>query len=614
MPKEAAQGRAKLRAQSSFGSLASSPGESARPLSLDLLRLIAPYRRRSRFTLRIENLPQGARLSAGRNNGDRSWSLALDELDGLCYLPPAGADGDYVLNVRLVAKEEGDASTIALIELPLRPGVAAPPPESPDSPQAEILLQEITSLKAELAGRDQELGRIHAASQANDQDWRGKLDAALTAAKHEWSSAESARLAAAKADYEREVTAFREFKDHVTAANRLLAEREGEFAALKAELARQREKSEADIQAAKKALAQQTGQDAERRAQSARLLEELKARCDDAEARLVRQRQAAETEIAAAKKALADQGACEAGKQEQAAKALADLTARCGEAEENLSRQRQALETEITTARKAAEQQDAAEAGKEREAAQALQDLQARCEAAEAAVVSAKAAGERAAADNAADDAYVRGLNREIKNLQTILVDREAAIARAEASLEQMRIGEVARPAPAHWQPLPGSFTQSTGDDRGKKSDGHLFRDFLLVFLLVGAGTLLFFVGRPMLSGNWQLPDFVDRFGNLFASASDDQKPAPASPVPAALPKPQILKAIVARDVNLRAQPSVNSAVISRLKQGAEVTILERQGNWVHAEAVIPGQTSRQGWIYGSYLAESGSATHASGR
>jgi hypothetical protein len=41
-----------------------------------------------RITLRVEGLPQLARLSAGQNNGDRTWSLSLDELEGLLYFPP----------------------------------------------------------------------------------------------------------------------------------------------------------------------------------------------------------------------------------------------------------------------------------------------------------------------------------------------------------------------------------------------------------------------------------------------------------------------------------------------------------------------------------------------
>src|SRR5580658_4498876 len=58
-------------------------------IPLEFASLLAPYRRHGRLSLRVEDVPQRARLSAGRNNGDGSWSLASDELEGLAYLIPA---------------------------------------------------------------------------------------------------------------------------------------------------------------------------------------------------------------------------------------------------------------------------------------------------------------------------------------------------------------------------------------------------------------------------------------------------------------------------------------------------------------------------------------------
>src|SRR5579872_6304799 len=87
------------------------------PVALDLRPLILPYRDRGRLTLRIEKLPQSARLSAGQNNGDRTWSLAQDELEGLCYFPPPGFDEEHALALRLIARDEIGASTIALLEI-----------------------------------------------------------------------------------------------------------------------------------------------------------------------------------------------------------------------------------------------------------------------------------------------------------------------------------------------------------------------------------------------------------------------------------------------------------------------------------------------------------------
>jgi hypothetical protein len=611
-----ARGAAELLTQSrAEAAKASAPAiSSGRAIALDLAPLIAPYRRRARFTLRIENLPQGARLTAGRNNGDRTWSLALDELDELLYVPPESMTDDHTLAVRLVAREEGNASTLALIDLPLRAGnlVTTEPPvfghkqsETPqaEAPQSDTLKQEISALKAELAGRDQELSQARAVSQSLDGDWHAKLEKAIALARNEWSSAEAARLAAARAHHEKEVSSFHDLMDHVTAANGLLSERENELAALKAELTDQRKKSEAEIAAAKKALEAQNALDAQRREQSAKALQELKQRCEAAEANLTRQRQKSEADIAAAKNVLAAQGALEQDKQEQANAALAELTARCHAAEAELDRQRETLEAEILAARKAAEEEDATEAGRGRDAAHALAELQARCGAAEASLRSAQAAREK----TDVDDAYVCGLNQEIKNLQAILVDRETAIARAEASLEQMQIGAVARPAPAHWEPLPGGLSQAR--DEKKKSGGHLVRDFLLVFGVVTFACLVYFFGPSVLAANnWQLPDLA----NLFAASDDDQtasQPVPLQPI--APPKADHPKVMVIRDVNLRAAPSTSAEVITPLKQGTAVTVLDRQGSWDHVEVVISGKTSRQGWAYGSYIGDTGKSSPA---
>jgi hypothetical protein len=604
MAQDAAELLTQSRAENASGLATSS--SSARAVALDLASLITPYRRHGRFTLRIENLPQGARLTAGRNNGDRTWSLALDELDELFYVPPESLADDHVLALRLIAREEGNASTLALIELPMRAGQfvsSAPPafghkpPEPPraDMLQGETLKQEISALKTELAGRDQELNRMRAASQSLDGNWQAKLETAIATAKTEWGSAEASRLVAARANHEKEVSSFHELKDHVAAANALLSEREGELAALKAELTEQRGRSEREISAAKKALDAQSAQDAQRREQSTRALGELRRRCDEAEAGLARQRQQSEAEITAARDALAAQGALEQDKQEQANAALAELTARCNEAEAKLDRQRETLETEILAARRDAEAQDATDADRERDAGHALAELQARCEAAEASLRSAQTAREKADVD----DTYVRGLNQEIKTLQAILVDRETAIARAEASLEQMQVGTVARAAPAHWEPLPGSLRQASKDD--KKPDNHLVRDFILVFGVVMLACVAYFFGPSLLSANnWQLPNL----SNLFAGSDDDQNasaPTPPAPVPPPKPQPQ---AMVIRDVNLRAAPSTNAQVIAGLKQGTAVTILDRQGNWDHLAIVISGKISRQGWAYGSYIGE----------
>jgi hypothetical protein len=228
------------------------------------------------------------------------------------------------------------------------------------------------------------------------------------------------------------------------------------------------------------------------------------------------------------------------------------------------------------------------DAVREAEAAEALAALQRRCEAAEQALCSAQSAREK----TTADDTYIQGLNRQIANLQAILLDREAAIAHAETSLEQMRLGMVAKPPPAHWEPLPGALRQSPIEV--KAEGGHLLRDFMLVFGFVMGGCLLFFFGPTLPSGNWPLPDLA----SLLASDEGSQDTSPPPAPPARLPQ-----ATVQRALNLRALPSTDAPIIMALRQGMTVTILEQDGAWDHVEIAASGQPAQQGWAYGSYLA-----------
>ena len=90
--------------------------EMLRPLPLDLRPLVSPYRRQGKISLRVERLPHRTRLSRGQNNGDRSWSLSLDDLEDLEFLAPQDLRGEHVLSIRVVSLSGGDAATVAVIE------------------------------------------------------------------------------------------------------------------------------------------------------------------------------------------------------------------------------------------------------------------------------------------------------------------------------------------------------------------------------------------------------------------------------------------------------------------------------------------------------------------
>ena len=95
--------------------------ELSSKIPLELSVLASPFREYGRLSVRLERLPPKARLSAGSNNGDATWSLMLDELDGLEYLPPKGFAEDHTLLVRIVCIEDGDAATLAQFDLLVSP-------------------------------------------------------------------------------------------------------------------------------------------------------------------------------------------------------------------------------------------------------------------------------------------------------------------------------------------------------------------------------------------------------------------------------------------------------------------------------------------------------------
>ena len=51
----------------------------------------------------IERVPAGATLSAGTDNGDGTWTLAPEDIDGLTIIPPQNSSGDFDLDIRVLS-------------------------------------------------------------------------------------------------------------------------------------------------------------------------------------------------------------------------------------------------------------------------------------------------------------------------------------------------------------------------------------------------------------------------------------------------------------------------------------------------------------------------------
>lgn len=180
------------------------PAEKTKAYPLVLRPLLSQNRRLTNASIRVERVPQRARLSAGQNNGDRSWSLTRDDLDDLIYLLPADLDEPHSLSVRVIDR---DGTTITVIEYKIPPedkasqvdsaGAASRPagPQPADDGAIRALHNELAQTKAALstvkADSEERARQI-------DHEWtlraREMVDDALFKARTEWASEISDRL------------------------------------------------------------------------------------------------------------------------------------------------------------------------------------------------------------------------------------------------------------------------------------------------------------------------------------------------------------------------------------------------------------------------------------
>lgn len=181
----------------------SSPSEDLRGVPLEILPLLAPFKKRGQLTVRVEKLPIQARLSAGRNNGDRSYSLMMHELEDLEYLAPEGTDPRPVLSVRIITLDDGDASTIAVRELPVEFGgeeLGEIDLANISNEELKRLIEELTRVKSTLSIREAELNEVRAKGAAPGKLPPGAIDAELVDARAAWKAEMEEKVAKVKAE------------------------------------------------------------------------------------------------------------------------------------------------------------------------------------------------------------------------------------------------------------------------------------------------------------------------------------------------------------------------------------------------------------------------------
>jgi len=445
------------------------------PVALVLTPLIAPYKKRGRIKLRVERLPRRARLSQGQNNGDGSWSLMLDELEDLQYLPPEGSTEAPVLGIRILRVEAGDATTLAVLDYALpapsrdgRAGTTGPAGgltrKSSDDAEMRRLRNELAKAQAGLALREAELAEAREEAEqaraevpgrpvekelasareawevelqaslaaltndtANDlqkkrDSWRHEAEAALAQAEKQWKAAEAERLAAAEARW-------KEKSSHSPMPSRAEVD---SLRSDNAELGRLREKTEAlqsSLSKAErevaKARADATAAEERARKNNAQSRAEVDAlRSDNAELRRLREK------IEALQSSL--------GKSEsEVAKARADAAAAEERVRKNIAQSR----TEADALRA-----DSAELGRLRDKVQALQSsldkresdfAKLRTELTESEERAKKDIEQARTEVNAlrGKDADLERLRERVSRLQASLISRDKELVQARADI-----------------------------------------------------------------------------------------------------------------------------------------------------------------------------------
>jgi len=432
---------------------------TARAIPFDLGPLLSPYRAHGRLSIRIESLPRTARFSAGRNNGDNSWSLTLDELEGLSYLPPNGMNDAHTLTIKILdlaggstlavldfkieqdqrkfasltadllsRKDEAEVSmpapppnisTSTAAELLVRKGEARPSSPSPvpdlaaAAAQAALNLQQICD--AWQAERNSILAQLEERTQARLAEarvsWEREAKEALVNAENNWKAEEAARLAASKALWqeqsERALSAAR--------AEAVAARAQGD----EAELGRLR----TELAVVQTALADRESE-----------LTRWRRASERAEERWQRESEAALSKAAAAWKAAeaARLAAAEAQWQKDSAKALA--IARAG-AE---AARHQGIEIEFNRLRAELEAVQATLTTREAELAEARVTIGQARERWQDELEAALAKAKTGAHEQGNKSEFGRP-HAELAAVQATLADREAELAEAHAAIEQAR-------------------------------------------------------------------------------------------------------------------------------------------------------------------------------
>jgi hypothetical protein len=148
-----------------------------RRIPVDFLPLLKPHKAAGRLCLRIERLPQGAKLSAGHRSADDSWSLASDELEDLYFLVSSNVARDYELTVRLMTFVDGEFSTLKVVQFAVSASDSAAPVQAGRDPHGQdpVVHSQLSEMHSLFAIRESELIEMRAALQCANSEKEAEL-------------------------------------------------------------------------------------------------------------------------------------------------------------------------------------------------------------------------------------------------------------------------------------------------------------------------------------------------------------------------------------------------------------------------------------------------------
>jgi hypothetical protein len=279
---------------------------TTRATPLALAPLIQPYRKLGKVSLRVERMQRFARLSAGRNNGDGSWSLASDELDDLEYLCTESTPKEHALSIRVVALDNGD--TLAVLNYPLSDspehahesrGDADHASAANDQTHALKGPEDSKALKAVLAEREAEFAELRKTIQDAEAEIARKVAAAVGTARDSWKTELEQHLQTVRTSSEAESSRNAWLAEQLTHLADAKERAERQFAETQDRIRREAEEARSKAEAAwKSAEAERFAKtEAEWRDRSANALAEATARCERAEKALANASAQAEAAI-----------------------------------------------------------------------------------------------------------------------------------------------------------------------------------------------------------------------------------------------------------------------------------------------------------------------------